>query len=74
MKNIITPRSTIPYLYGECSAEEEADILLARITQASVYRELEELKQIVSQIDNCLLEPNYTTVQNILEYAKRACA
>ncbi len=61
----------ISYAYGELSGMEREEFKLQKIINSWLYEEVEENRKLRHEIDNSQLNPNISTLKNILAYSKK---
>jgi len=61
----------ISYVYGELSSAERGEFQLQKVLNSWLYEEVVENEQLRHEIDSSQLNPNISTLKNILAYSKK---
>lgn len=69
----VTPLNlhSISYVYDELSNQERGEFKLQKILNSWLYEEVEDFRRIKHEIDSSQLNPNISTLKNILAYSKK---
>jgi hypothetical protein len=72
MIKTFTQTDLIRYLYRETTDKETKEISNALICDSELQSQYAELCSLMKRVDNAQLEPSSASIQNILNYAKKA--
>jgi hypothetical protein len=72
MIKTFTQTDLIRYLYRETTDQETKEISNALICDSELQSQYAELSSLIKSMDGAQIEPSKVSVQNILNYAKRA--
>lgn len=70
MRKNYNQNSILKYLYGELSDKEAEAFETAMHQQESLYREVQQLKHLLGQLDQIVEEPSEEVLNNILKVAE----
>lgn len=70
MKQNYTPEQLIQFIYLEFDLFDRLELEFALEEDSKLYDEYQQLVQTLVSLDECLMSPRQSLIENILQYAR----